>query len=143
MSRRSSRSASALISVALLLVAGCESSTGVSGEVADVRGPWEFTGTQLAPSLQLSGTLVIAGQDGDLVTGSLSWEERDGLGGTTAHAGSVSGRVIGLTDIDFDVFAGEGVRRHVARLGTGSMEGAWVQVSTGRSGEFAAAQEIP
>ena len=143
MSRRRSLPVLALVFVALLLVAGCEASTGVSGDLADVRGTWEFTGTQLAPSLQLSGTLVIAGQDGDLVTGSLSWEERDGLGGTTAHAGSVSGRVIGLTDIDFDVFAGEGVRRHVARLGTGSMEGAWVQVSTGRSGEFAATQEIP
>lgn len=143
MSRRSSLSASALVAVALLVVVGCESNTGVSGDVADVRGSWEFTGTQSAPSLQLSGTLVISGQDGDLVTGSLSWEERDGLGGATAQAGSVSGRVIGLTDIDFDVFAGEGVRRHVARLGTGSMDGAWVQVSTGRSGEFAATQEIP
>jgi len=143
MSRRRFAPALALVAVALLLVVGCESSTGVSGDVADVRGTWEYTGMQSAPSLQLSGTLVISGQDGDLVTGSLSWEERDGLGGTIAHAGSVSGRVIGLTDIDFDVFAGEGVRRHVARLGTGGMEGAWVQVSTGRSGEFAATRAIP
>lgn len=143
MSGRRSLPAFALLAAALLLVAGCESSTGVSGDVADVRGTWEYTGVQSAPSLQLSGTLVISGQDGDLVTGSLSWEERDGVGGTTAHAGSISGRVIGQTDIDFDVFAAEGVRRHVARLGTGSMEGAWVQVSTGRSGEFVATREVP
>lgn len=143
MSRRRSLPASVLVTAAFLLVAGCESNTGVNGDVADVRGTWEFTGTQSAPSLQLDGTLLISGQDGDLVTGSLSWEERDGLGGTTAHAGSVSGRVIGQDDIDFDVFAGEGVRRHVARLAMGTMEGAWVQVSTGRSGEFAATQEIP
>src|SRR5690606_26980030 len=124
---RSSRSAWTLATVARLLLAGSESSTGVGGGVAEVRGTEGLTGAQSAPPVELAGARMISGQADERVTGSLSWGERDGLGGTTAHAGSVSGRVIGLTDIDFDVFAGEGVRRHVARLGTGSMEGAWVQ----------------
>lgn len=131
------------LAVAVMLAGGCESSTGVDGDVADVRGTWAYHGVQSAPSLELTGTLVISGQDGDLVTGTLSWEERDGGGGTTAHGGAITGRVIGQDDIDFDVFAAGGVRRHVARLSETGMDGAWVQVSTGRSGEFTATRAIP
>ncbi len=132
-----------MLAAAALMASACESGTGVDGDVADVRGTWAYTGDQSAPSLALAGELVIESQAGDLLTGSLSWEERDGQGGVTTHAGAVSGRVIGHDDVDFDVFASNGVRRHVARLVDGSMDGAWVQVSTGRSGRFEAARELP
>lgn len=129
------------------LSGACATSTGVDGAVADVRGTWEFTGDQSAPALQLAGTLVIESQDGDLVTGSLSWEERDGQGAVLSKAGAVTGRVIGQDDIDFDVFAADGVRRHVARLSfveaQGTMDGAWVQVATGKSGQFTATRTDP
>ena len=108
-----------------------------------MRGTWQYSGQQSEPSLQLTGTLVIAFQDGALLTGSLSWEERDGSGGTRLQAGAVSGRVIERSDIDFDVFVADRTRRHVARLGDGSMNGAWVQIETGRSGQFVAVRSTP
>ena len=134
----------AVVGVSLALAAaGCSSPTDAAGGAADVRGTWQYSGQQSAPSLQLTGRLVIAFQDGALLTGSLSWEERDGSGGTRLRAGAVSGRVIERSDIDFDVLLADGTRRHVARLGDGSMDGAWVQIETGRSGQFVAVRSTP
>lgn len=127
----------------LLLSVACVSPTGASGDVADLRGTWQYEGTQAAPALSLEGTLTIAGQDGDLVSGQLSWEESDAAGGSRLDGGPVSGRVIERSDVDFDVLLPGGARRHVARLTADTMRGTWVQLSSGASGEFTAIRGAP
>lgn len=124
--------------LAALALGACAMPTDSSGDVADVRGAWAFTGQQVTPSVQLTGTLTITGQDGDLVTGTLTWEERDALGVSRLDGGPVSGRVIERGDVDFDLIRTTGTRRHVARLSADTMEGSWVQIQGGLSGSFRA-----
>lgn len=127
----------------LLLAVACVSPTGASGDVADLTGTWRYEGTQAAPALSLEGTLTIAGQAGDLVSGQLSWEESGAAGGPRLDGGPVSGRVIERSDVDFDVLLPGGSRRHVARLVADTMRGTWVQLSSGASGEFTAIRGAP
>lgn len=122
----------------LAFVAGCSLPTSSSGDVADLRGTWAYTGTQSVPALQLAGTLSITSQDGDLCGGTLTFTESDGLGGMRMDGGPVSGRVIERTDVDFDMLRSTGARRHVARLRADTIEGTWVQLSSGLSGQFRA-----
>lgn len=127
---------------ATLVVAACDLSTEPTGPVADVRGTWRYVGTQSAPALQLEGTLVVTQQRGDIISGSVTWEERDGLGDVQVKGGQMTGRVIGLEDIDFDVLLPEGDRRHVARVSGDSIDGVWAAVSAGRSGDFRASRQV-
>lgn len=126
-----------------LVAAACSIPTSSGGDAADVRGSWEFTGAQSAPSLSLVGTLTITAQDGDLVSGTLTWEERDGVGGIRQDGGPVTGRVIGVGDIDFDLLRTGGSRRHFARLSADTMQGTWLQSATGESGTFRAVRDTP
>jgi hypothetical protein len=121
-----------------LLLSGCVLSTGPSGPFADLTGTWDFTGSQSAPSLTLVGTLVVTGQSREVITGTLSWEERDGLGGVQVRGGAVNGRVIGLADTDFDVTDDASVRRHLARASGDTIEGVWAAIAQGTSGQFRA-----
>ena len=131
-----------LVAIAVL-ISGCVEAAGPTTEAADVRGSWRFTADQAAPALQLEGTLVIQSQRGDLITGTISWEERDGSGVTRLDGGAVTGRVIDRSDVDFDVLMSGGSRRHVARLSTDTMQGSWLQVASGRSGGFRAVRGAP
>ena len=116
----------------------CLESTAPEGEVADVRGSWQFTADQSAPSVQLQGLLIIEAQSGDLLTGRLSWEERDAAGVLRVDGGAISGRVFGESDVDFDLLQPSGGRRHVARLSRDTMHGSWVDLARSRSGAFRA-----
>lgn len=131
--------------VMALVTAACVGNAGPSGEVADIRGTWVYSGTQEAPALTLTGTLVIAQQTGDEISGQLSWEERDGLGQTRLDGGPVSGRVIARTDVDLDVFLPGGERRHVGHINVGAdtIRGAWLQLAAGVSGAFVAVRGGP
>lgn len=142
---RRARRAIALIACGMGAVAGgaCSALTDPDADVADLRGTWRYTGEQTAPALTLVGTLVIESQKGASVMGRLSWEEQVVGGGTRVDGGAVSGRVIERTDVDFDVFLPTGERRHVARLSADTMRGAWVEVFSGRSGEFVAVRGTP
>lgn len=132
-----------LVGASAVLVAACASTTDPSTDVADLRGTWQYNGEQTAPALTMVGTLVIEAQQGALVTGRISWEEAAVGGGTRVDGGAVTGRVIDRSDVDFDVFLPGGERRHVARLTADTMRGAWVQLSSGRSGEFVAVRGTP
>ena len=70
----------------------------------------------------------------------VSLEQSDGLGGITTLAGPLSGRVIELTDADFDVAVAGTDRRHVARISANhdTLVGVWAQVGGGVSGTFRA-----
>lgn len=124
----------------MLSVAACASTTGPSGPTADVRGTWSYSGTQATPSLTLAGTMVITTQNGGSISGSLSWDEQDGLGGSTLHSAPISGRIVGLQDADFDALVPDATRRHVARISANAdtMVGVWIASASSRNGSFTA-----
>jgi hypothetical protein len=126
------------------LLAACEGGTGPNGPSADLRGTWAYTGTQTTPPRELVGTFVVLSQSGAEIAGSLTWEERDGLGGVVNRAAPVSGRAIGLFDTDFDVLADDAVRRHVARISANgdTLEGVWIASSISRNGGFRAVRSV-
>lgn len=126
-----------LQSAGLILIVACQPLTGTEGQALEVLGTWRYSASQLAPQWQMTGELEFRSQRGTDVVGTARWEARDAMGAVLIGGGPVSGRVIGLGDIDFDVEATDGSRRHVARFVTAdSMEGVWVQSSDGRSGDF-------
>lgn len=121
----------------LVLIVACQPLTGTEGQALEVVGTWRYSASQLAPQWQMTGEVEFRSQRGSDVVGTARWEARDAMGAVLIGGGPVSGRVIGLGDIDFDVEATDGSRRHVARFVTAdSMEGVWVQSSDGRSGDF-------
>lgn len=126
------------LSACLLLATGCAFSTEPSGDVAAVRGSWHYSGEQAAPTLTLEGTLIFESQSGEVVSGRLSWQEQDPGGGVRMDGGPVSGRVIGRSDVDFDVLRAAGDRRHVGRIVGDTIRGAWVELQSGKSGTFVA-----
>ena len=126
------------IALAGLLLGGCALPSGPDRTAADVRGDWEFSAEQVAPSVTIEGVLRIEGQDGDLIVGSASWEERDALGNVQLGGGPVTGRVIGESDVDFDILIGANARRHVARLDADTMAGSWVQPGSSAAGTWRA-----
>lgn len=116
----------------------CISTTDNSGPAANVAGVWSYAGTQAAPTADLTGVVTVAAQDGELIVGSATWEENRSGGMVRTIGGSLNGRVIGATDIDFDVQLLDGTRRHVARLTADTMRGTWVQSPGGLTGQFTA-----
>ena len=132
-----------IAAAALLVGAGCSFATDPSGEVAQVRGTWHYSGDQSAPALTLDGTLIITAQTNDLVSGQISWQEQEVGGGMRTDGGPVSGRVIESTDIDFDVLRSGTERRHVGRITADTIRGAWIEISSGRSGNFLAVKDQP
>jgi hypothetical protein len=123
-----------------LLAGACILPSDPGAGAPDLRGDWQLTGEQSSPMLELDGVLSITAQEGELIVGTLSWEESDGLGGTRTDGGPASGRVISGSAVDFDVFPPTGgTRRFVARLSGDTIEGTWLQlVAGGVSGEFMA-----
>lgn len=109
-----------------------------------MRGSWAYSGTQATPTLELVGTLVVSTQSGREITGSLTWEERDGLGGVQLRSAPISGRVIGMEDTDFDALALDATRRHVARISANgdTIEGIWIATAISRNGGFKAVRSV-
>ncbi len=108
-----------------------------------MRGTWHYSGDQAAPALTLDGTLIISSQAQDVVSGQVSWTEQEVGGGTRVDGGPVSGRVIERSDIDFDVLRAGTERRHVGRITGDTIRGAWVELTSGRSGNFLAVKSTP
>lgn len=123
---------------------GCDVATDPVGTVADVRGTYVYSGAQASPALQLNGTLTISAQSADLIAGALSWSEQAVGLEPVMRSGAVSGSVIGLRDVDFDVSVTGGVtRRHVARVDVDTLTGVWVETGSGLSGTFRAVRSTP
>lgn len=140
-SARTLRSGALLIPT--LIACACSFPTDPAGEVADVRGTWHYSGDQAAPALTLDGTLLISTQRDDVIGGQLSWQEQGVAGGVRSDGGPVSGRVIEDSDVDFDVLLAATERRHVGRIIGDTIRGAWIEVSSGRSGNFVAVRTAP
>lgn len=127
--------------LALIVLASCSLSTENSEPVADVRGTWTYSGSQVTPALQFAGTLFITGQSGDQIAGTLSWTEQDGLGNVLVRGGEVTGTVIANTDIDFDVTLADEVRRHIAVITADTLAGIWANTAAAKSGDFRAQRQ--
>lgn len=121
----------------LVLGSACELPTSDPGEVADVAGVWDYSGTQDVPSRELVGTLTLV-QAGDELSGTLSWSEEDPVGNIETRGGAVVGLVLGTADVDFDVTLSGDDRRHLARIIADTLEGAWTSLSSGAAGTFRA-----
>lgn len=127
----------------LTALGGCSLLTAPEGVAANVVGSWTYTGTQTTPALLLEGSIAITAQSGATISGTASWDEYEGMVLTGTDGGPVAGRVIGPSDVDFDVVTPSGDRRHVGRLVADTMTGAWVQLPGGQSGEFRAVRTAP
>lgn len=130
----------ALVQVSVL---ACIDTTAPDGTYAQVAGGWTYTGTQAEPARQLEGDFVVSNQNGDLITGTITFLESDGVGNVDLRGGPVSGRVIETTDVDFDLTLGAAQRRHVARISANgdTIQGVWVQPADGLSGTFLAIRQ--
>lgn len=137
------RAGGSAVLAALLLATACSLPSDTASDPANVVGTWTFMGEQSAPAASLEGTLTITAQDGDLINGTLSWVQEDAVGNTVVDGGPVTGRVIGSTEIDFDLLRPGGSRRHVGQLHDGTMDGNWLQPTAGLSGTFTATRVIP
>ena len=129
--------------VTLGLLGACSLPGEPDADAAIVRGEWAFTGTQAAPQATITGYLTIQTQNGDLITGTAGWDERDGFGVIRSTGGAVSGRVIGEQDVDFDITLEGIARRHVGRIRADTIDGSWVQFGDGRTGSFRAVRARP
>jgi len=128
----------------LAFATGCDLLTEPLGtDAPDVRGVWQFTGTQVSPALNLFGTISITGQNKADIVGSATWEERDGAGGVQLDGGPLNGRVLSERDIDFDVSLLGGERRMVALIVADTMTGDWVQPAANLRGTFRAVRGTP
>ena len=128
----------------LVLASGCNVLTEpLSADAPDVRGVWQFAGTQVSPTLDLVGTISITGQNGAEIVGSATWEERDGGGGIQLDGGPLNGRVLSERDVDFDVTLLGGERRMVALLVADTLTGDWVQPTSNLRGTFRAVRTTP
>ena len=127
---------------ALAGLMGCSLPTDSNADAADLRGTWTYTGTQASPALQLTGSLVVTNQTADVIAGTLSWTETDGVTEPVLRGGPLNGTVIGSTDVDFAVTPSDGLRRHVARISGDSLVGVWVATGSGRSGTFVALRQV-
>lgn len=119
-----------LLTLAILLIAACDSVTDTGASARDVRGVWSYSGSQTSPSLSISGTLQIDQQDGAEFSGTVTFDEADVQGTRRNRTGPLTGRVLGGTAVDFDIFIDEGSRRHVAGMTSDSMSGTWARTGT-------------
>lgn len=127
------------------LAGACAYPTDPSGNVPDLRGSWDLTGERVAPALSLTGTLEVSGQEGDLIVGTIQWEESDGMGGVALGGGAVSGRVLGDSDVDFETLpGGSPTRRFVGALVADTLTGTWLDLPAGgASGTFRLVRDTP
>lgn len=119
-----------LLALTALLIAACDSTTDAGAAARDVRGVWAYSGSQMSPSLNITGTLQIDQQDGAEFSGSVTFQEADVQGTIRNRTGPLSGRVLGGDAVDFDIFIDQSSRRHVAGVTNDSMSGSWARTGT-------------
>ncbi len=112
-----------------VLLAGCQSPLGTDGTAPDLRGSWAYQAAQNAPSLALSGTLIVSGQNGGNFNGQLQVVETNQAGVQRQLSGIVTGTVPNAGTVDFDAFLEQSGRRHVGRVAGDSIAGSWLDDS--------------
>jgi hypothetical protein len=126
----------------LALLAGCADPTAATGSVVSLLGEWSYVSAQDSPvHAAQEGTLSIAAQNGRSFTGTVRVVEVDQSGAPRSLTGSVQGRALDSTKVDFDVTIAGVTRRHLGVIDNGPVSGAWVgRAANGEtySGEFRA-----
>ncbi|MGQ0813262.1 MAG: hypothetical protein ACT4O1_02220 [Gemmatimonadota bacterium] len=124
----------------LICGAACGSATDAGSDAHDVRGVWSYTAVQASPALNVRGSLRIDQQSGADFSGTAEFRETDVQGTMRDRSGQLSGRVVGGSAVDFDVFIDDAPRRHVASLQADSMLGTWARtgVTPPQTGSFSA-----
>jgi hypothetical protein len=108
----------------VLALGGCDSPTGRGPEIVPwLQGSWEYAATQTAPSLRMSGTLTIAQQAGDSISGSIEYIEVDAQGNGRARVNMFTGRVRNGRDVTIDAYVGNRTRTHLGTLEGDSIAG--------------------
>lgn len=107
------------------LLAACDSPSANDDTAIDVRGVWAYDATQTTPALDIDGAIQITEQSGNTFTGTAAFRETDVQGTQRERAGAVSGRLVGGTVVDMDIYLEGQVRRHVARIDAAAMNGTW------------------
>ncbi len=111
------------------LLAGCGSPLATDGTAPDLRGAWSYQAAQNAPSLVLSGTLIVSGQSGPSFNGQLQVVETNQAGVQRQLSGIVTGTAPNGGTVDFDAFLEQSGRRHVGRVAGDSITGSWLDDS--------------
>lgn len=123
----------------MLALGACTSSTDQGPPPVVLTGTWGYAGTQVVPSAQLAGTLVVSSQAGHTFTGSFAATESGPGIPTNALSGTVQGRALDSVTLDFSVVVNGVVRRHVGLVHGDSLTGNWaveIDPATSAAGTF-------
>ena len=114
-----------VVLVGLLLAAACDSPTegGAVEPTPHIAGGWDYTATQMSPSLRMSGTLTITAQDGNAISGSIDYMETDAAGISRRRIEMFNGRIRGKQSISIDAITGDGTRKHTGSILNDSIGG--------------------
>jgi hypothetical protein len=130
---------------ALLLSAGCLSSTSPQPSEIQLNGAWTYTAIQTQPVREnLTGTLTVSRESGSTFQGRLDVVSvNEQTGQNVVLGGLVSGSQTATDVIDFDADL-ETVRRHVGQIVADTITGSWIGATpdgTVSSGTFRAERE--
>ena len=140
---RALRAVASLSAGAVVLCAGCLSSTEPSPSEIQMIGVWRYVGVQTAPVREnLTGDLRITSESGTSFQGRLDIiGVNEATGQTRVLEGSVSGTSDAGNVVDFDANVEATARRHVGQIVADTITGTWVGSSSGgvmSSGTFRA-----
>lgn len=117
-----------------LVLGACGSATDSGPPPVELRGRWTYAALQTAPSgATVSGELVVSGQAGKSLTGSIDVTE-NAEGHLRRLTGPVSGRALDSATVDFDAFVDGADRRHVGTVRADTITGEWAELSGGVPG---------
>lgn len=122
-----------------VLVGAVACSAATESEATSADGTWTYGATQQAPvPATVSGTLSLVGVGGGgAFEGTLAAVEQTAAGETRPATGTVAGRVVADTVLDFDVVLSGVARRHLGVRRGDSVSGTWTTVSgSAASGRF-------
>ena len=115
------------LAFALALALACDSPSDTGGDAIDVRGVWSYTAAQESPTLTIRGSIRVDLQTGREFSGTAEFNETDVQGTQINRSGQLSGRVVGTSAVDFDIFFDNTARRHVAAIANDSLHGTWAR----------------
>jgi hypothetical protein len=142
---RVGRKTRALWRTAIVVLAGCTSSSGPSVLGAPIVGTWEYSSTQTSPTpATLLGTLTVAAQTDRGVNGTFDGVERVlNAAQPVQRLGSLTGRFLDSTAVELTLTLSTEQRQHLGRVSGDTLRGSWNVRGGGPSGDFVAVRRRP
>ncbi len=128
----------AVLVAASLGMNACSGSTSVGPPPVALLGTWRYAAVQVAPAASsISGVLIVSTQAGSTFDGSLDAIETRPDGSSRRLLGSVHGRALDASTLDFDIVI-DVTRRHVAVIQADTAAGNWLagNVAGSEAGTF-------